>query len=221
MYFLKLKVFSNSKIKVLLESRAQKMKLIFISGPSGSGKTTLSNQIILKIKNGIVLRTDNYYKTGLQSKLLSKYIEGYFDRSISFNYKLFKEDFNYILKNGNSINERSYDFEKKKINNLLNEKNNINFLIIEGIFAKELSRKLCNQNFSFLELKISKSECMKRVLQRDFKERGKAKKQAEEDFLKSWEIYYEKLKNIKIKNSNEIIISKKTNIDNIIRKIFN
>ena len=48
------------------------MKLIFISGPSGSGKTTLSNQIIKKIKNGIVLSTDNYYKTGLISKLLSK-----------------------------------------------------------------------------------------------------------------------------------------------------
>ena len=94
------------------------MKLIFISGPSGSGKTTLSNQIIGKIKNGIVLRTDNYYKTGLQSKLLSKFLKGYFDRSISFNYKLFNKDFNYIVKNGASINERSYDFEKKKINNL-------------------------------------------------------------------------------------------------------
>ena len=63
------------------------MKLIFISGPSGSGKTTLSNKIIVKVKNGIVLRTDNYYKTGLISKLLSKSIKGYFDRSISFNYK--------------------------------------------------------------------------------------------------------------------------------------
>ena len=58
------------------------MKLIFISGPSGSGKTTLSNQIIEKIKNGIVLSTDNYYKTGLISKLLSKLIRGYFDKSI-------------------------------------------------------------------------------------------------------------------------------------------
>ena len=48
------------------------MKLIFISGPSGSGKTTLSNQILFKNKNGIVLSTDNYYKTGLLNKLLSK-----------------------------------------------------------------------------------------------------------------------------------------------------
>ena len=79
------------------------MKILFISGPSGSGKTTLSNQITVKIKNGIILSTDNYYKTGLISKFLSKFIEGYFDRSISFNKKLFKKDFNFILKNGISI----------------------------------------------------------------------------------------------------------------------
>ena len=197
------------------------MKLIFISGPSGSGKTTLSNQIIEKIKNGFVLNTDNYYKTGLLSRLISKFIKGYFDKVISFNYKLLKKDFNFILNNGISINERSYDFEKKKIKNLSVETKNINFIIVEGIFAREFSSTLYNQNYFFLELKINKNECMKRVVQRDVKERGKAVKQAENDFLKSWLIYYEKLKNIKIKNSNEIIISKKTNIDNIVRKIFN
>ena len=74
------------------------MKLIFISGPSGSGKTTLSNQIIKKNKNGIVLSTDNYYKTGLISKLLPKFVEGFFDRSFSFNNKLFKKDFDFICK---------------------------------------------------------------------------------------------------------------------------
>ncbi len=67
------------------------MKLIFISGPSGSGKTTLSNQIIKKNKNGILLSTDNYYKTGLVSKLLPKFVEGFFDRSISFNKELLKK----------------------------------------------------------------------------------------------------------------------------------
>ena len=196
------------------------MKLIFISGPSGSGKTTLSNQIILKIKNGIVLSTDNYYKTGLKSKLLSKFVEGYFDRSISFNYKLFKKDFNFILKNGISIQERSYNFEKKIINNFFKETNNINFLIIEGIFAKEFSRTLSNLNYSFLELKINKNECMKRVVQRDLTERGKAKKQAEKDFLKSWEIYYQRYKNKNIKNnSNEFTISNKTDFDQILKKL--
>ena len=197
------------------------MKLIFISGPSGSGKTTLSKQIIGKVKNGLILSTDNYYKIGLMSKLLSKFIKGYFDRSISFNYKLFKKDFNFIIKNGISIYERSYDFEQKTINNSLIRKENINFLIIEGIFAKEFSSILCNQNYFFLELKINKNECMKRVIQRDLKERGKAKKQAEDDFIKSWDIYYEKYKNINIKNKeNQFIITKNTNIDQILKQLF-
>ena len=136
------------------------MKLIFISGPSGSGKTTLSKQIIGKIKNGIILSTDNYYKIGLISKLLSKFVDSYFDRSISFNYKLFKKDFNFILKNGISIQERSYNFEKKKINNLFNQTNNINFVIIEGIFAKQFSGTLPNQNYAFLELKINRNNLL-------------------------------------------------------------
>ena len=198
------------------------MKIIFISGPSGSGKTTLSNQIIVKIKNGIILSTDNYYKTGLISKLLSKVVDGYFDKRLSFNYKLFKKDFNYIINNGTLINERSYDFEKKTINNFLNKTNNVNFIIIEGIFAKEFCSTLCNDKYYFLELKINKNECMKRVVQRDIKERGKAKKQAEVDFLKSWDIYYQKFKNKNKKiNSNVFTISKNTNIDKLIKKYFN
>jgi len=197
------------------------MKLIFISGPSGSGKTTLSKKIIGKIKNGIILSTDNYYKVGLISKFLSKFVASYFDRRISFNYKLFKKDFNFILNNGISIQERSYNFEKKIINNFFNETNNINYLIVEGIFAKEFSSTLGNQNYSFLELKINKNDCMKRVIQRDLKERGKAKKQAEDDFLKSWDIYYEKFKNKNIKNNpNEFTITKDTNIDQILKKLF-
>ena len=63
---------------------------------------------------------------------------------------------------------------------------------------------------------------MKRVVQRDIKERGKDKKQAENDFLKSWDIYYEKFKPIIIKNNtNKFIIEKNTNIDHILKKLFN
>ena len=196
------------------------MKLIFISGPSGCGKTTLSNQIILKNKNGYVLSTDNYYKTGLMSKLLSKFVEGYFDRAISFNYKLFKKDFDFIVKNKISIRDRYYIFEKKKIENILNETKNINFLIIEGIFAKEFSNTLCNQNFYFLEIKEKKNNCLKRVVQRDIKERGKDKKKAENDFIKSWDIYYKKFKTKSAKNNlNKFTISKKTDIDHLLKKI--
>ncbi len=198
------------------------MKLIFISGPSGSGKTTLSNQIIKKIKNGIVLSTDNYYRTGLISKLLSKFVEGYFDRSISFNNKLFKKDFDFIYENGISICDRNYNFAKKKIQIILNETSNICFLIVEGIFAKEFSNTLINKDYIFLEIKTKKNECMKRVVQRDIKERGKDKKQAENDFLKSWNIYYEKFKPYSKKNNtNKFIIEKNTDIDNILKKLFN
>jgi uridine kinase len=198
------------------------MKLIFISGPSGSGKTTLSNQIILKNKNGFVLSTDNYYKTGLISKLISKFVEGYFDRRISFNFKLFKKDFDFIVKNRFSIQDRYYNFEKKRIKNILNQTNNISFLIVEGIFAKEFSNTLDNQNYFFLEIKINKNDCMNRVLHRDSKERGKDKKQAVNDFLKSWDIYYEKFKtNSKINISNNFIIEKNTDIEHILKKLFN
>ena len=198
------------------------MKLIFISGPSGSGKTTLSNKIIKKNKNGIVLSTDNYYKTGLVSKLLPKFVEGFFDRSISFNNKLFKKDFDFIYKNGISICDRYYDFEKKTIENILNETNNISFLIVEGIFAKEFSSTLNIHDYYFLEIKTKKNECMKRVVQRDIKERGKNKKQAENDFLKSWSIYYEKFNPNSIKNNtNKFIIEKNTDVDHILKKLFN
>ena len=198
------------------------MKLIFISGPSGSGKTTLSNQIIKKNKNGIVLSTDNYYKTGLISKLLPKFVEAFFDRSISFNKKLFKKDFDFIYKNGISICDRNYNFENKTIQNISNETNNISFLIVEGIFAKEFSNTLNNKDYIFLEIKTKKNECMKRVVQRDIKERGKKKKQAENDFLKSCDIYYEKFKPHSIKNNtNKFIIEKNTDIDNILKKLLN
>ena len=197
------------------------MKLIFISGPSGSGKTTLSKQIILKNKNVVVLSTDNYYKTGIISKLLSKVIKGYFDRSISFNHKLFKKDFNFIFKNKISTFERSYDFKKKITKSFPKEKSKINFLIIEGIFAKEFSNTLNNQNYFFIELKINKNECMKRVLERDAKERGKTTTQAENDFSNSWNIYYEKTEDKMKINKNEFIITKDSKIDLIIKKIFN
>jgi len=198
------------------------MKLIFISGPSGSGKTTLSKKITGKFKNGFILSTDNYYKTGIISKFLSKFVRGFFDKRISFNYKLFKKDFDFIYENRISINDRYYNFEKKTIQNILNETRNISFLIVEGIFAREFSNTINNKDYIFLEIKTKKNECMKRVIQRDLKERGKNKKQAENDFLKSWDIYYEKFKSSSIKNNtNKFIIRKKTDINHIIKKLFN
>ena len=134
------------------------MQLIFISGPSGSGKTTLSNKILVKVKNAIVLSTDNYYKTGILSKLLSKFVKGYFDKSISLNYKLFREDYNFIIENGISIHERYYNFKEKSIKIFKKEIKNINFLIVEGIFAKEIISSIYNQKNFLLELKANKKD---------------------------------------------------------------
>ena len=198
------------------------MKLIFISGPSGSGKTTLSNQILFKNKNGIVLSTDNYYKTGLLNKILSKIVQGYFDKSISFNYALFRKDFNKIIHNGISIYERSYNFKTQKVNNFFKETKNIEYLIVEGIFAKEIAGTLHNNNYSFIELKINKKECMNRAIKRDLNDRGKDKVNAKRDFLKSWDIYYGKHQNkYKKEKINEFIFTKETNIDKLLEKIFN
>lgn len=198
------------------------MKLIFISGPSGSGKTTLSNQILFKNKNGIVLSTDNYYKTGLLNKLISKIVQGYFDKSISFNYALFRKDFNKIIRDGISIYERSYNFKTQIVNNFFKETKNIEYLIVEGIFAKEFARTLHNNNYSFIELKINKKECMNRAIKRDLNDRGKDKVNAKRDFLKSWDIYYGKHQNkYKKEKINEFIFTKETNIDKLLEKIFN
>ena len=63
---------------------------------------------------------------------------------------------------------------------------------------------------------------MRRVIQRDIKERVKDKKQAENDFLKSWSIYYGKFKPNSIKNyKNKFIIEKNSDIDHILKKLFN
>jgi len=203
-------------------SKIENMKLIFISGPSGSGKTTLANQILSKIENGIVLSTDNYYKTGLISRILSKFVKGYFDRRISFNYKLFKKDFKFIMINGISLKERQYNFQLKVIETILNEVNNIKYLIIEGIFAKDFLNTLHNQKIILIELKTNKNECMNRALNRDRKERGKEKKKAKNDFLESWDIYYKKLDNKSIKSkTNEIFILKSTNINETLKEVFN
>ena len=197
------------------------MKLIFISGPSGSGKTTLSNQILVKILNGIVLSTDNYYKTGIRSKILSNILEGYFDRRISFNINLLKKDLNFIINNRLSNYKRYYDFNKKHIKKILFKTNNINYVILEGIFAKELLNNLNNHECFFLELKINKKTCMNRAIKRDLLERGKYRKKAIKDFLKSWDIYYNRIKNKKNKkNKNFFLITKNTNIDEVLKKIF-
>ena len=194
------------------------MKIIIISGPSGSGKTTLAREIKNKVKDSFVLSTDNYYKTGMVSKFLSIFIRSYFDREISFNHKLIKEDIKNILKTSKCSHTYSYNFKNKTIRKSIKKINEIKILIVEGIFANKLITNLDSHNCLFIRLENNKNTCMDRVIKRDVKTRGKSKKIAKKDFLKSWEYYYIKNKN-EIPNKNEIIFIKKPDMDLLLKKI--
>ena len=61
------------------------MKIIIITGPSGSGKTTLAKKLMFELENCHIISTDDFYRTGKLSNLLSKFIDSY---SINLESKL-------------------------------------------------------------------------------------------------------------------------------------
>ena len=198
------------------------MLLIVISGPSGSGKTTLSERILKKIKNGIILNTDNYYRTGILSQILSRILTSYFDRKISFNFGLFKRDLEFIVKNGFSDFYYKYNFKSKSIKKVYQNTKNIRFIIVEGIFAQEIFKTLSKENCLLIKLEANKQTCLNRVLKRDFAERGKSKDKAKKDFIKAWELFHENKKKCNSRNYfNTIVIRKKSDIDLLLKKIIN
>ena len=196
------------------------MQLIIISGPSGSGKTTLSEIILKNINYGFSLNTDNYYRTGIVSKILSKIITSYFDRKISINFELLKRDLGFILKNGCSKHSYKYNFKTKSIKKINKCTKDIKFIIIEGIFGQELLKSFSKKNCILIKLKANKQTCMKRVIKRDFIERGKSKDLAEKEFIKGWELF---CKNNKKNNSRnyfkKIVIKNKSDIKTLLKKI--
>ena len=196
------------------------MKLIIVSGPSGSGKTRLSKRILKKLKHGIILNTDNYYKTGIISQLLSKILTCYFDRQISFNYKLFKNDLEFILKNRYSNFSYEYDFKSKSTKKQYKNIKNIKVIILEGIFVQAIFKLLKSSNCILINLKTNKKSCMKRVIKRDFIERGKNKNHAKKDFIKSWELFYKnKMTNNSKNYLKTITLKKKSDINSLPKKI--
>ena len=196
------------------------MKLIIISGPSGSGKTTLSEIILKNINYGFSLNTDNYYRTGIVSKILSKIITSYFDRKISINFELLKRDLEFIQKNGFSKYSYKYNFKTKSIKKINKCTKDIKFIIIEGIFGQELLKSLKKNNCILIKLKANKQTCMKRVIKRDFIERGKSKYLAKKDFLKAWELFHEnKKKNNSTNYFKTIDIKRERDINPLLKKI--
>ena len=198
------------------------MILIFISGPSGSGKTTLSKIIVQKLKDGIILNTDNYYKTGIISQILSKTVNCYFDRRISFNYRLFKKDLEFILKNRFSTFSYEYNFKAKSIKKIYKKTKNIKFVIIEGIFGQETIKYFSADNCILINLKTDKQSCMERVIKRDFEERGKNKYLAKKDFLKAWDLFYKnKKKSNQIDYLKKIMLENKSEISSLLKDLTN
>tara|TARA_B100001093_G_C26633560_1_gene929969 strand:+ start:400 stop:1005 length:606 start_codon:yes stop_codon:yes gene_type:complete len=198
------------------------MKLIIIIGPSGSGKTTLSELILKKTKNGIILNTDNYYRTGIISQILSRTLTSYFDRKISFDFGLFNRDLKFILKNGFSNFSYKYNFKTKSKTKIYKNTKNIRFIIVEGIFGQEIIKTLTQKNCFLIKLKVNKQTCLNRVVKRDFLKRGKSKDIAKRDFIKAWELFS---KNKQEYNSRNYIktfdIRKKVDVEPLLKKITN
>ena len=197
------------------------MKLIIISGPSGSGKTTLSVNLEKELRNSFVLSTDNYYKTGLLSFFLSKFIKAYFDKIISHDDNLLRKEINSILENRCIDHYYQYDFKKRIKRKLFYRINKIEYLIIEGIFTLELLEFLSKYNYLLIRLKTNKKICEKRVSTRDKLERGKKNINEDKEFNFGWNLFQAKEKKlISNKNKKELVFSSNPNIQLILNEIF-
>ena len=198
------------------------MRIIIITGPSGSGKTSLAKKLLLELDNCHILSTDDFYKTGKLSNLLSKFIESYFDRGISLNKKLLRQTINIILRKKEIDYSYKYDFIKKRTEITHKKSLNIKNLIIEGIFTLELLKFISRNDYLLIRLKTNKEICRKRIYERDYMERGKNKRTSLEDFSKAWNIYKNKEKSYKtLDNGRELIFKKDPNINTILKKLSN
>ena len=198
------------------------MKIIIITGPSGSGKTSLAKKLMLELENCHIISTDDFYRTGKLSNLLSKFIDSYFDRRISHKSKLLKNTINKIVKNKEINYSYKYDFIKRRTEITQNKTLNIENLIVEGIFAMELLKFLSKNDYLLIRLKINKEICMKRIHERDHIERGKTKEKSIKDFLKAWNIYKNKEKSYKVLDKEkELIFKKDPNTKTILKKLSN
>ncbi|MBK17031.1 MAG: uridine kinase [Prochlorococcus sp. SP3034] len=195
------------------------MKLIIITGPTGSGKSTLSNILLENLDHSFILSTDNFYKTGFISNVSANLIEGYYDKVISQNKKLIKEEIISIIKNKSISHFYRYDFKKKKRVKLFKDINRIDYLIIEGIFALDIIELIKNNEFLLVNLKTSKKECKERICIRDYLERGKSKRQCLDNFTKAWDIYKRKERNFNFKEIKHIVLLRNSFEINKILKI--
>ena len=195
------------------------MKLIFITGPSGSGKTTISKYISQYLNNSFILSTDNYYKTGFISKISSKIIKSYFDKILSHEQNLIKNDIDHILKHKSINHFYKYDFKKKATKKYLKNFSNIQNLIVEGIFSLELTDLFSENQYFLISLKEKKSLCRERISKRDSIERGKNKILNLYEFNNGWSLYKKKEKIYRSKIIKGITLKKDLDLDYLLKKL--
>tara|TARA_Y100001933_G_scaffold166593_1_gene164841 strand:+ start:239 stop:841 length:603 start_codon:yes stop_codon:yes gene_type:complete len=198
------------------------MKIIIITGPSGSGKTSLAKKLMAELENCHIISTDDFYRTGTLSNLLSNFIPSYFDRKISHNDKLLKKTIKRILQDKEINYSYKYDFIIKSTEISYINPSYIENLIIEGIFALELLKFISNNNYLLVRLKINKEICMKRIYKRDHIERGKSKKKSMKDFKQAWDIYKNKERYYKILGKGrELIFKNNPDVNSILNQFSN
>ena len=113
-----------------------KIIIIGIAGGSGSGKTRLVKNILNKVDNLKVdaIELDSYYKD-LSHLIFSEREKNNFDHPNSVDFNLLRENLEDLI-NNREISVPIYDYKthtRKK--NTSRKINNINVIILEGIFA--------------------------------------------------------------------------------------
>ncbi len=200
------------------------MNLIIISGPSGSGKSYLAESICKKFKNINIIKTDSYYRDNLMIKILSLKFNDIYDRIISIKSKELIYTLTSILNREELIYSYNYDFRSKKSTKKL-IRININdytnpIVILEGIFSHRLMNKFKTNIFMKILCIEDKNLCFERRIRRDVIQRGRQRKEVEERFNRSWEIFHNQSSNFK-KDKEIVYLNKKdeSQYNNIINRI--
>lgn len=148
------------------------MIIIGICGASGSGKSTLAKELNKSLGDiSRIIKQDAYYFDNSHLTFEERALLN-FDKPEIFDHDLLLKDVEMLLE-GKPITEKKYDFTLHK----RDDSNNIimpcDVLIIEGIHAF-YDKRLCDNMFLKIYIKVEEDVCLLRRINRDIKERGRS-----------------------------------------------